>query len=94
MDVLFNASYVYTDEQYATLPNNNGEFSPAHLLPDYGLLNASVAMSFKDDTYRVMQIVTLVCSLERTSKRPISFLFSVPKCQPFQCLVNDPIELN
>ncbi|MFD2167585.1 TonB-dependent receptor [Thalassotalea euphylliae] len=56
MDILFNASYVYTDEQYGTLPNNNGEFNPAHLLPDYELLNASVAFSFDDDAYRVTLI--------------------------------------
>ncbi len=53
MDVLINASYIYTDEQQASLPNNNGEFHPAHLLPDYGILNASVAFSFDDDAYRV-----------------------------------------
>lgn len=52
MNIIWNASYVYTDEQVATLPSNTGEFSPAVLLPDYALLNASVAFSFNDDKYR------------------------------------------
>lgn len=52
MNIIWNASYVYTDEQVATLPNNLGEFSPAVKLPDYTLLNASVAFSFDDDKYR------------------------------------------
>lgn len=56
MDVIWNVSYVYTDEQQATLPNNIGEFSPAVLLPDYALLNASVAFSFDDDAYRISLI--------------------------------------
>jgi len=52
MNIIWNASYVYTDEQVATLPNNVGDFSPAVRLPDYSLLNASVAFSFDDDKYR------------------------------------------
>ena len=52
MNIIWNASYVYTDEQVATLPSNTGEFSPAAFLPDYALLNASVAFSFNDDKYR------------------------------------------
>jgi iron complex outermembrane receptor protein len=56
MDVFLNASYVYTDEQMADLPNNQGEFHPSRLLPSYGLLNASVAFSFNDDQYRVTLI--------------------------------------
>lgn len=53
MNVLINASYVYTDEQMGDLPNNSGVFHPSRLLPDYGLLNASVAFSFNDDAYRI-----------------------------------------
>jgi iron complex outermembrane receptor protein len=56
VDVIWNVSYVYTDEQQATLPSNTGEFSPAVLLPDYALLNASVALSFDDDAYRISLI--------------------------------------
>lgn len=56
MTILWNATYVYTDEQMATLPSNNGDFSPAVMLPDYGLLNASVAFSFDDDKYRISLI--------------------------------------
>jgi len=52
MNIIWNASYVYTDEQVATLPSNVGDFSPAVRLPDYSLLNASVAFSFDDDKYR------------------------------------------
>ncbi len=55
-NVYFNASYVYTDEQYSDLPGNTGTFNPASLLPDYSLLNASVAFSFDDDAFRVTLI--------------------------------------
>ncbi|MCC5452911.1 TonB-dependent receptor [Rheinheimera sp. UJ51] len=56
IDVLMNASYVYTDEQYSDLPNNSGQFNPASLLPDYALLNVSIAFSFNDDAYRITLI--------------------------------------
>ena len=56
MSIFWNATYVYTDEQVATLPSNIGEFSPAEILPDYGLLNASIAFSFDDDKYRISLI--------------------------------------
>ena len=56
MDILYNASYVYTDDQVANLPSNSGTFAPAWFLPDYALLNASVAFSFNDDAYRVTLI--------------------------------------
>ena len=56
MDLIFNASYVYTDEQRSTLPGNNGSFSPVTLLPDYDIINASVALSFNDDQFRVTLI--------------------------------------
>lgn len=55
-DVFFNTSFVYTDEQYSDLPNNIGDFNPAALLPDYSMLNASVAFSFNDDAFRVTLI--------------------------------------
>jgi iron complex outermembrane receptor protein len=56
MDIIWNASYVYTDEQNAELPGNNGQFNTKSLLPDYALVNASVALSFDDDKYRVSLI--------------------------------------
>ena len=55
-NIHINGSYIYTDEQYSDLPNNVGEFNPAALLPDYGILNASVGLSFKDDAFRVSLI--------------------------------------
>ena len=55
-DVIVNASYVYTDEQRSVLPSNSGTFSPVTLLPDYGILNASAALSFNDDQFRVTLI--------------------------------------
>ena len=55
-NVHINSSYIYTDEQYSDLPDNVGEFNPAALLPDYGILNASVGLSFKDDAFRVSLI--------------------------------------
>jgi iron complex outermembrane recepter protein len=39
--------------KYSGLPNNTGAFNPASLLPDYALFNASVALSFNDDAFRV-----------------------------------------
>lgn len=56
MSIFWNMTYVYTDEQMATLPSNTGDFDPAVILPDYGLLNASVAFSFDDDKYRISLI--------------------------------------
>ena len=56
MDIILNASYVYTDEQRSTLPSNSGTFSPVTLLPDYDIINASVAFSFNEDQFRVTVI--------------------------------------
>lgn len=56
MDVIFNSSYTYTDEQVAALPGNDGTQNPAALLPDYALLNASVGFSFDEDNYRITLI--------------------------------------
>ncbi|WP_086933662.1 TonB-dependent receptor [Agarilytica rhodophyticola] len=56
MDILWNASYSYTDEQVSALPDNEGNFAPFLFLPDYGLLNASIAFSFNDDAYRISLI--------------------------------------
>lgn len=56
MDIILNASYVYTDEQRSTLPSNSGTFSPVTLLPDYDIINASVGFSFNDDQFRVTVI--------------------------------------
>lgn len=59
MRIILNGSYVYTDEIFAGAPGavvgavgapgNNREA----LLPDYGILSASLAFSFNDDAYRV-----------------------------------------
>ncbi|WDE06775.1 TonB-dependent receptor [Thalassomonas viridans] len=51
-----NASYTYTGEQYAQLPDNEGQFNPAALLPSFGLFNASIHFSFADDKYRLSLI--------------------------------------
>ncbi len=56
VDVIFDASYVHMDEQVAQLPSNNGTTPAQALLPDYDLVNASVAFSFSDDKYRVSLI--------------------------------------
>jgi iron complex outermembrane receptor protein len=61
MDILWNATYVYTDEQVATLPENTanddyGYFHPSVRLPDYSQLNASVAFLFDEDAYRISLI--------------------------------------
>lgn len=57
MNMIYNASYVYTDEQVADFldPDVDRSTSPL-VLPDYGLLSASVAFSFRDDMYRVSLI--------------------------------------
>ncbi|MEM7284264.1 MAG: TonB-dependent receptor, partial [Pseudomonadota bacterium] len=55
-DIILDASYIYTDEQFSTLPNNSGVFAPAVLLPDYNMINASVGLSFSEDKYRVTLI--------------------------------------
>ena len=56
MEAFVNASYVYTDDQQTVLPSNSGTFSPATTLPDYGILNANVGVSFNDDQFRVSLI--------------------------------------
>ena len=56
IDLILNSSYVYTDEQQTVLPSNAGTFSPATTLPDYGLWNASAALSFNEDQFRVTLI--------------------------------------
>jgi len=55
-EVIFDASFVHTDEQVAGLPANNGTTAPQALLPEYDILNASVAFSFQDDKYRLTLI--------------------------------------
>lgn len=56
MNVIFDASFVHTDEQVAGLPSNTGVSGPEVLLPDYDMLNASVSFSFSDDQYRLSLI--------------------------------------
>ncbi|MFT6048148.1 MAG: iron complex outermembrane receptor protein [Arenicella sp.] len=55
-DLIFDASFVHTDEQVAGLPSNNGTTIPQALLPEYDIVNASVAWSFSEDKYRVTLI--------------------------------------
>jgi iron complex outermembrane receptor protein len=56
MNVILNSSYVYTDEIFAGAPGSTPTTNPEALLPDYGMLNASVAFSFSDDAYRITLI--------------------------------------
>ncbi|MEM7220407.1 MAG: TonB-dependent receptor [Pseudomonadota bacterium] len=55
-EAFINTSFVYTDEQQTVLPGNTGGFSPVTTLPDYGIWNASVGLSFNDDQFRVSLI--------------------------------------
>ncbi|MBU3003754.1 TonB-dependent receptor [Paraglaciecola arctica] len=54
MEIYLNGSYVYTDEIYAGAPGASP--TAVDLLPDYGILNASLAFSFSDDDYRISLI--------------------------------------
>ena len=53
MDVIWNVNYSYTDDVTGGLPGNDGSVNPTTQLPDYGLLDSSVAFSFADDQYRL-----------------------------------------
>ena len=54
MAIYLNSSYVYTDEIFAGAPGATAAaVNPVDLLPDYAILNASLAFSFDDDNYRV-----------------------------------------
>jgi len=53
MEIYLNGSYVYTDEIFAGAPGATSETNPEALLPDYAILNASLAFSFSDDDYRI-----------------------------------------
>jgi iron complex outermembrane receptor protein len=56
MNVILNGSYVYTDDIFAGGPGDTAETNPEAFLPDYAILNASLAFSFDDDTYRISLI--------------------------------------
>ncbi|GFD83010.1 TonB-dependent receptor [Alteromonas sp. KUL156] len=56
MDVIFNGSYVYTDEMFAGAPGAFATENDPAVLPDYAIVNASVAFSFNDDAYRISLI--------------------------------------
>lgn len=56
MDVILNGSFVHTDEQVADLPGNNGSENPAARLPEYDIFNASIALSWAEDKYRLTLI--------------------------------------
>jgi iron complex outermembrane receptor protein len=51
MAIYLNSSYVYTDEIFAGAPG--ADATAVTLLPDYAILNASLAFSFDDDNYRI-----------------------------------------
>jgi iron complex outermembrane receptor protein len=54
MEVFLNGSYVYTDELFVGGPGATAATdNPVDLLPDYAILNASLAFSFNDDDYRI-----------------------------------------
>ena len=79
-NVHINSSYIYTDEQYSDLPDNVGEFNPAALLPDYGILNASVGLSFKDDAFRVSLIAkNLTDESYATTYSGDNFRYQIPR---------------
>ncbi|MBB1455886.1 TonB-dependent receptor [Pseudoalteromonas sp. SG43-5] len=79
-NVHINGSYIYTDEQYSDLPDNVGEFNPAALLPDYGILNASVGLSFKDDAFRVSLIAkNLTDESYATTYSGDNFRYQIPR---------------
>jgi iron complex outermembrane receptor protein len=54
MEIYLNSSYVYTDEIFAGAPGATA--TAVDLLPDYAILNASLAFSFDDDAYRISLI--------------------------------------
>ena len=56
MNIILNGSYVYTDEIFAGAPGATAQSNPEALLPDYGILSASLAFSFDDDAYRISLI--------------------------------------
>jgi iron complex outermembrane receptor protein len=53
MNIILNASYVFTDELFVGAPGATATTNPEAQLPDYAILNASLAFSFEDDAYRV-----------------------------------------
>lgn len=80
MEILLNASYVYTDEQVSTLPGNDGSENPAALLPDYGILNANIGFSFEDDQYRITLIAkNLLDEQYVTTYSGDGFRYQVPR---------------
>ncbi len=56
MDVILNGSYVYTDEMFVGAPGAFATENDPAVLPDYGIINASLAFSFNDDAYRISLI--------------------------------------
>lgn len=56
MNMYYNASYVYTDDIFAGAPGTTPATNPEAFLPDYGIINASVAFSFDNDAYRISLI--------------------------------------
>jgi len=80
MNITWNSSYVYTDEQKATLPTNTGEFNPEVILPDYAILNASIKFSFDDDNFQITLIgKNLTDESYYTSYSGDGFRYQVPR---------------
>jgi len=80
MNITWDASYVYTDEQKATLPTNTGKFNPEVVLPDYAILNASIKFSFDDDNFHITLIgKNLTDQSYYTSYSGDGFRYQVPR---------------
>ncbi len=80
MNITWDASYVYTDEQKATLPTNTGVFNPEVVLPDYAILNASIKFSFDDDNFHITLIgKNLTDESYYTSYSGDGFRYQVPR---------------
>jgi len=80
MNITWNSSYVYTDEQKATLPTNTGAFNPEVVLPDYAILNASIKFSFDDDNFHITLIGrNLTDESYYTSYSGDGFRYQVPR---------------
>jgi len=80
MDIIWNTTFNYTDDVVGALPSNDGTVNPAVELPDYGLLDSSVAFSFKDDAYRLSLIAKNITDDSFfTAFSGDNFRFQVPK---------------
>ena len=80
MDIILNGSFVHTDEQQSGLPANDGTVDPRGLLPEYDILNASIAFAFDDDKYRITLIgKNLTDESYVTTNSGDGFRFQIPR---------------